>query len=109
MGDIGFLDGNDEVGLKEAYRQIILPWVEGMTEEGRSTLRISLAFFLRQPERRLLDILASLQDLEMTMPTDARMPFVWLWEVIFPDTNPEDFDLSQCVVDDSFDRMRDLL
>lgn len=105
---LAFWDANDEAQMKHVFQTEVLPLVESMHPSAQAAVQHSLAFYLESDPKKLKRLLASHQDLLMTEPSDVRQIFIWLWQVLYPGTSPNEIDLTNCVEDNDFERTNDL-
>lgn len=94
-GNLEFLDANDERAVKDAMHRFVKPWLARVSADRQSAFQISLAYFLKL--RDFPDLVAPVQDLEMSEPHDNRAFFMWMWEVLYPESSPNDIDTTNVV------------
>jgi hypothetical protein len=94
-GPLG-IDANDEDSVKRAFRLHVLPWVQRLKPESRQALKITMAYFLKQPDFTGDEILANIPDLTMNNPTNIRLLFEWLWQTLFGETAYTAIDTRNC-------------
>jgi hypothetical protein len=102
------IDPNDEASAKRAFRQYVAPHVERLEERSKELLKTSFAFFLKKDGVTHWDrTLADLEDLSLREPRDLRRFFLWLWEVLYPDTRFQDVPTEGIVEDNDVMRVNE--
>lgn|SRR5487761_1086845 len=96
-GELSLLDGADELAVKEAFAQHVKPWIAQLPPKSQQAFQTSLAYFLKREQ--FPDLVAHLQDLEMTEPDDNRLFFMWMWQVLYPGLSPQEVDTAGVVED----------
>jgi len=81
------------------FGEHVRPWIERWPADRREQLKLSLAHFLDKPEVLEYKALAQVQDFTMREPSDIQCWFRWLYEVLFPEQDITEVDLSDVVED----------
>jgi hypothetical protein len=94
-------DPNDERSTKRLFARYVIPRVAKWSDERKSQLKRSLAFYLNDT-KVLSDVLEFDLDNERPDPDDPRIYFRWMFEVLFPfdDPNLDQRHISQVVEND---------
>jgi hypothetical protein len=94
-------DPNNETSTKRFFARYVIPRVAIWSDERKSQLKRSLAFYLNDANV-LRDVLEFDLDNERPDPDDPRIYFRWMFEVLFPFDEPYAYqsDASQVVEND---------
>ena len=96
QGDLG-IDTDDTASVANAFASIVVPEVRRWSAPWREKLKLSLAYYLRQPDILVDAVLASLQDLRLAEPSDPACFFRLLWDSLFPGERPDGVRLDDIV------------
>lgn len=77
------LDPNDERGVREVIRQLIVPHAKSLSERERERVKLAYRYYLSKEGANFGRVFESNLP-PFDPPDDPRMFFVWIWEECFP-------------------------